>query len=85
MKKRRGKGTTSIGIAVSLGGSSEGGLKIVKLHTDGSTVTTTLMASITRAGISYIRSHGWQRMYESSGAKAIVEKTEIGNDQTWME
>lgn len=78
MRKKKG----SICTAVSFDGSSVSGLKIVQVLTDGSAVTTTVMASISRAGISYIRSHGLNRMLETSGARAIMDQMENGNDAT---
>lgn len=73
MRKKKDKEMTSIAIAVSFDGSSENALQIVMLHTSGSTVTTTNLASISRAGINYIRSQGWQKMFETSGVR---EKSE---------
>ena len=72
----------SIGIAVSFDGSSRGAYKIVMQHTDGSEVTLTTLAVITKAGTTYIRDHGWNKMFEISGLKAIVEMKESGNEQS---
>lgn len=82
MRKKKDKEMTSIAIVVSFDGSSKDALQIVTLHTDGSTVTTTVLASISRAGINYIRSQGWQKMFETSGARAIAEQMEIGDDES---
>lgn len=57
----------SIAIAVSLDGSSKSELKIVMLHTDGSQATVTTLADITRVGMNFIRTHGWNKMLELSG------------------
>lgn len=76
------KEQTSIAIVVSLDGSSKSALKIVTLHTDGSTATVTTLVDITRDGMNYIRSHGWNKMFETSGLRAIVEMKESGNEQS---
>jgi len=76
------KETTSIVTVVSLDGSSKSALKIVTLHTDGSTATVTTLVDITRDGMNYIRSHGWNKMFETSGLRAIVEMKESGNEQS---
>lgn len=76
------KEQTNIAIVVSLDGSSKSALKIVMLHTDGSTATVTTLADITRDGMTYIRTHGWNEMFETSGAKAIVATMENGNEQS---
>ena len=73
--------TKSIGIVASFDGSSGDEWKIVMLHTDGSEVTVTQLASFTRAGINYIRSHGLKRMYEQSGLSEIVESMVIGDKE----
>lgn len=78
-KKERVK--TSIGIAVSLDGSSKSECKIVMQRIDGSEVTLTTMVDITRDGMTYIRDHGWNKMFEISGLKAIVETKESGNEE----
>lgn len=76
------KEQTSIAIVVSLDGSSKSALKIVTLHTDGSTATVTTLVDITRDGMNYIRVHGWNKMFETSGLRAIVEMKESGNEQS---
>jgi hypothetical protein len=76
------KEQTSIAIAVSLDGSSKSALKIVMLHTDGSQATVTTLADITKDGMNFIRTHGWNKMFETSGLKAIVEMKESGNEQS---
>jgi len=78
----RAKEMTSIGIAVSFGGSSSAAWKIVMQHTDGYEVTLTTLAAITRDGMNYIRGHGWNKMFETSGLKAIVEQMESGNEKS---
>jgi hypothetical protein len=74
------RGTTSIGIAVSFEMSSEEGYKIVRLHTDSSTVTVTTLASITRDGMRYIPSQDLIKMCEINGTKATEAKKENGDD-----
>lgn len=76
------KEQTSIAIVVSLDGSSISASKIVMLHTDGSTATVTTLVDITRDGMNYIRTHGWNKMFETSGLRAIVEMKESGNEQS---
>ena len=51
-------------------------------HTDGSRVTLTTLAVITRDGMNYIRGQGWKKMFETSGLKEIVENMEIGDEQS---
>ena len=74
------KEQTSIAIAVSFDGSSRDVLKIVMLRIDGSTVITTTLASITRDGMNYIRTHGWREMFETSGLKETVAMMVNGDD-----
>jgi hypothetical protein len=72
--------TKSICTVVSLDGSSQNAYKIVMLHTDGSEVTLTELAAITRAGMNYIPSHVLSKMFETSGLKATEETRENGNE-----
>ena len=71
----------NIATVVSLDGSSKSALKIVMVHTDGSTVTVTTLADITRDGMNFIRTHGWNKMFETSGLKEIVGTKESGNEE----
>ena len=82
MSEWKDKVRTNIATVVSFDGSSVSGLKIVMQHTDGSQVTLTTLASVTRDGMNYIRTHGLSEMFETSGAKAIAEQKEIGNEQS---
>lgn len=82
MKKGRDKDMTNIATVVSFDGSSKDALQIVMLHTSGSTVTTTRMASISRAGINYIQSQGWQKMCVGSGVWGTKAMMESGNEQS---
>jgi len=47
---------------------------------DGSMVTLTTLVDITKDGMTYIKDHGLNKMFEISGAKAIVEQKENGNE-----
>lgn len=73
-------GQMSIVTVVSLDGSSESALKIVMAHTDGSEVTLTTLADITRAGMTFIRGHGLKKMFEHSGLLETEEMKESGNE-----
>jgi hypothetical protein len=42
----------------------------------------TTLADITRDGMNFIRTHGWNKMFETSGLRAIVEMKESGNEQS---
>ncbi len=79
-EEKKARAQMSIVTAVSFDGSSKGGLKIVMLRTDGSEVTLTTLVAITKDGMNYIRGHGWKTMYETSGAKEIVELKGNGDD-----
>ena len=70
----------SIGIAVSFETSSNEGYRIVRLHTDSSTVTVTTLAVITKDGMSYIPAQDLKRMFESNGPRATEANMEIGDD-----
>jgi hypothetical protein len=74
--------TMSTVIDVSSDGSSSEGLKIVMQHTDGSVVTLTTLAVITKAGMIYIKTHGLSKMFSSSGILVTEETKEIGNEQS---
>lgn len=71
---------TSIVTAVSFDGLSESELKIVMARTDGSEVTLTTLADITKAGMTYIRAHGLKKMFASSGLLEIGEQKETGDE-----
>jgi hypothetical protein len=71
----------SICIVVSFDGSSDDGYKIVMQHTDGSLVTLTTLAVVTRAGMNCIPAHLLREMFESSGALETEAQTEIGNNK----
>ena len=70
----------NIATVVSFDGLSKSALKIVMVHTDGSMVTVTTLADITRDGMNFIRTHGWNKMFETSGAREIVESMATGGE-----
>lgn len=72
----------SIVTVVSFDGSSKSAFKIAMVRINGSEATTTVLADISRDGMTYIRNHGWNKMFETSGAKEIVASGVIGgNDE----
>jgi len=77
---RRERETTNIVTVVSFDGLSKIGLKIAMERIDGSMVTLTTLVDITKDGMTYIKDHGLNKMFEISGAKAIVEQKENGNE-----
>lgn len=81
-EEKREKETMSIVTAVSFGKSSKCGLKIAMARTVGSEVTLTTLAAITRDGMIFIRDHGLNKMFETSGIKEIVATMESGNEQS---
>ena len=70
----------SICTVVSFDGSSNVGYKIAMQHTDGSTVTLTELAAITKAGTNYIPSQVLSKMFETSGQKVTEVTKENGNE-----
>jgi len=72
--------TKSICTVVSFGGSSNVGYKIAMQHIDGYTVTLTVLAVITRAGMNYIPSQVLSKMFETNGLKVTEVTKENGND-----
>jgi hypothetical protein len=80
-KSEKGREQMNIATVVSFDGSSKSALKIVMLRIDGSTVTTTTLASITRDGMNFIRTHGLNEMFENSGVKEIAAMMATGDDQ----
>jgi len=49
-------------------------------HTDGYTVTLTVLAVITRAGMNYIPSQVLSKMFETNGLKVTEVTKENGNE-----
>jgi hypothetical protein len=72
--------TRSICTVVSFDGSSNDAYKIVMRHTDGSTVTLTTLAVVTRAGMIYIKALDLNRMFGLNGHLATEVTKENGNE-----
>ncbi len=83
-EEKKDRVQTNIVTVVSLDGSSKSALKIVMAHTDGSEVTLTTLADITKDGMTFIRDHGLRKMFENSGLLEIEANMEIGesNEQS---
>jgi UPF0716 family protein affecting phage T7 exclusion len=77
----RAKEKTSIVTVVSFDGSSSDGFQIAVARTVGSQVTLTTLVAVSKAGMNYIRIHGWNEMFESSGLEEIAAMMESGNEQ----
>ena len=75
---RKEKVKTSIGIAVSFGGSYKKDYKIVTVLTSGSTATVTTWGNTKRDGTNYIPSRVLKQMFENSGQRVIEETKENG-------
>ena len=81
-EEERAKEMTSIVTVVSFDGSSKSAFKIAMVRINGSEATTTVLVDVSRDGMNYIKAHGWNKMFEISGAKEIVESMVIGgNDE----
>lgn len=65
---------------VSFDGSSDVGYKIVMQRTDGSRVTLTTLAVITKAGMKHIPSQLLKEMSGTSGILEIEVTKENGNE-----
>jgi hypothetical protein len=76
----RAKDQTSIVTVVSFGGSSNDAYRIAMQRTDGSTVTLTTLAVITRAGMSYMKALDLNKMFGINGVKVIEVTKENGNE-----
>lgn len=74
------KAQTSIVIAVSLDGSSKSAYKIAMLRIDGSEVTMTELADISKAGMNYIPAHVLSKMFETNGLQVTEVTKENGNE-----
>ena len=74
------KAQTSIVTVVSFDGSSSDAYKIAMQHTDGSTVTLTTLAVVTRAGMNYMKALDLNKMFGINGSKAIEVTQENGNE-----
>jgi hypothetical protein len=76
----KAKDKTSIVTVVSFGGSSNDAYKIVMQRTDGSTVTLTTLAVVTKAGMTYMRGLDLNKMFGINGSKVIEVTMENGNE-----
>ena len=76
----RAKDQTSIVTVVSFGGSSNDAYRIAMQRTDGSTVTLTTLAVITRAGMSYMKALDLNKMFGINGVKVTEVMKENGNE-----
>ena len=74
------KAQTSIVTVVSFDGSSSDAYRIAMQHTDGSTVTLTTLAVVTRAGMNYMKALDLNKMFGINGSKATEVNMENGND-----
>ena len=77
----KAKGKTSIVTVVSFDGSSSDAYKIAMRHTDGSTVTLTTLAVVTRAGMNYMQALDLNKMFGLSGALGIEANLATGSNQ----
>jgi len=74
------KARTSIVTVVSFDGSSNDAYRIAMQHTDGSTVTLTTLAVVTRAGMTYMQALDLNKMLGINGSKVIEVTKENGNE-----
>ena len=76
----KGKDKTSIVTVVSFDGSSNDAYRIAMQHTDGSTVTLTTLAVVTRAGMTYMQALDLNKMFGINGSKVTEVTMENGNE-----
>jgi len=76
----KAKDQTSIVTVVSFGGSSNDAYRIAMQRTDGSTVTLTTLAVITKAGMSYMKALDLNKMFGINGVKVTEVMKENGNE-----
>ena len=74
------KAQTSIVTVVSFDGSSSDAYKIAMQHTDGSTVTLTTLAVVTRAGMNDMKALDLNKMFGINGSKVTEVTMENGNE-----
>ena len=74
------KAQTSIVTVVSFDGSSSDAYKIAMQHTDGSMVTLTTLAVVTRAGMNYMKALDLNKMFGINGSKVTEVTQENGNE-----
>jgi hypothetical protein len=76
----KAKDKTSIVTVVSFGGLSNDAYRIAMQRTDGSTVTLTTLAVVTRAGMTYMQALDLNRMFGINGLKVTEVTMENGNE-----
>jgi len=76
----KAKGETSIVTVVSFDGSSSDAYRIAMRHTDGSMVTLTTLAVVTRAGMNYMKALDLNKMFGINGLKVTEVTKENGNE-----
>jgi hypothetical protein len=74
------KAQTSIVTVVSFDGSSNDAYKIAMQRTDGSTVSLTTLAVVTRAGMTYMKALDLNKMFGINGLKVTEVTKENGNE-----
>ena len=74
------KAQTSIVTVVSFDGSSSDAYRIAMQRTDGSTVTLTTLAVVTKAGMNYMKNLDLNKMFGINGLKATEVTKENGNE-----
>lgn len=74
------KAQTSIVTVVSFDGSSNDAYKIAMQRTDGSTVSLTTLAVVTRAGMTYMQALDLNKMFGINGLKVTEVTKENGNE-----
>ena len=74
------KAQTSIVTVVSFDGSSNDAYKIAMQRTDGSTVSLTTLAVVTRAGMTYMKALNLNKMFGINGLKVTEVTKENGNE-----
>ena len=74
------KAQTSIVTVVSFDGSSSDAYRIAMQRTDGSTVTLTTLAVVTRAGMTYMQALDLNKMFGISGSTVTEVNMENGNE-----
>jgi hypothetical protein len=71
---------TSIVTVVLFDGSSNDAYRIAMQRTDGSKVTLTTLAVVTRAGMTYMKALDLNKMFGINGSKVTEVTQENGND-----
>jgi hypothetical protein len=74
------KDQTSIVTVVSFDGSSNDAYRIAMQRTDGSMVTLTTLAVVTRAGMTYMKALDLNKMFGINGTKVTEVTKENGNE-----